>query len=113
MIAPLDPHIFGVCLDTGHLNLHEDRDPYRFIISAGNRLHALHIADNEGASDQHLMPFGRGSVDFSAVVKGLREIGYEGLFNYEIPGERNAPLAIRGYKLQYIKQCYDHLMAQD
>ena len=112
LVNQLDEQHFGICLDTGHLNLQENSDQYNFIQKAGNRLRALHIADNEGASDQHLMPFGRGTVDFFAVVRGLREIGYEGLFNYEIPGERIAPLPVRGYKLQYIRQSYDHLMSQ-
>ena len=100
---------FGICLDTGHLNLCEDKNQYNFIQKAGHRLYALHIADNEGERDQHLMPFGKGCVDFSAVVKGLSECHYTGLFNLEIPGERLAPLPVRGYKLQYIRQCYEYL----
>lgn len=105
----LDPDCFGICLDTGHLNL-RDADQRNFILKAGKRLHALHIADNEGERDQHLMPFGKGHVDFAAVVEALREIDYEGPFNLEIPGENRIPLEIRGYKLDYIKKCYEFLM---
>ena len=71
---------------------------------------ALHIADNQGETDQHMMPFGKGKVDIEAVVRALKEIGYQNLFNFEIPGERKCPLAVRGYKLQYLKQVYDYLM---
>ncbi len=46
-----------------------------------------------------MMPFGKGNVNFAEVVKALREIDYEGLFNLEIPGERLAPLEVQGYKL--------------
>ena len=81
-----------------------------FILHVGSRLHALHIADNEGERDQHMMPYGRGNVDFECVIRALREINYEGLFNLEIPGERLAPLEIRGFKLEYIRKCYDYLM---
>lgn len=105
----LDSEHFGICLDTGHLNL-TDGDQRAFILKAGKRLHALHIADNEGRRDQHMMPFGRGNVDFIQVVKALREIDYEGEFNLEIPGENRIPLEVRGYKLEYIKKCYDYLM---
>lgn len=105
----LDQEHFGICLDTGHLNMctqsQED-----FILHAGSRLHALHIADNEGERDQHMMPFGRGNVDFESVVRALRKVNYAGLFNLEIPGERLAPLEVRGYKLEYIRKCYDYLM---
>ena len=99
----------GICLDTGHLNITEFRDQAAFIKKAGKHLKALHIADNEGERDQHMMPFGRGNVDFETVVTALKEIGYDNLFNLEIPGERQCPLEVRGYKLQYIKQVFDYL----
>ncbi|MGI6201983.1 MAG: sugar phosphate isomerase/epimerase family protein [Eubacteriales bacterium] len=99
----------GICLDTGHLNL-ASRDQQGFIKKAGKHLKALHIADNEGQTDQHIMPFGRGTVDFIGVVRALKEINYDGLFNLEIPGERHCPLEIRGYKIEYIKRMYEYLL---
>ena len=111
IVDQLDPDRFGICLDTGHLNL-KGGNQREFILKAGHRLHALHIADNEGERDQHMMPFGRGNVDFEQVVAALREIDYHGLFNLEIPGERMAPLPVRGYKLEYIRKCYDYLFAE-
>ncbi len=110
VVDQLDSEHFGICLDTGHLNLN-DKDQRRFILTAGKRLHALHIADNEGERDQHMMPFGRGNVDFGEVVQALREVDYEGLFNLEIPGERMAPLEVRGYKIEYVRKCYEYLMS--
>lgn len=98
----------GICLDTGHLNL-VGGDQVEFIRKAGKYLKALHIADNDGTSDQHMMPYGRGNIDFLVVMRALKEIGYGGLFNLEIPGERNCPVEIRGYKLEYIKKMYDYL----
>lgn len=100
---------FGICLDTGHLNLTE-KDHYKFILKAGKKLKALHIADNEGFSDQHMMPFTKGNVDFQEVVRGLREVDYKGLFNLEIPGESRIPIELRDAKIQYIKACYEYLM---
>jgi len=101
----------GICLDTGHLNL-TDKNQREFILKAGSRLKAIHIADNEGKSDQHLMPFTCGQVDFCDVVKALHQVNYSGLFNLEIPGERKVPLELRGAKLAYIKACYDYLMRE-
>ena len=103
-----DEHL-GICLDTGHLNLTKACSQGAFIRKAGKHLKALHIADNQGATDQHLMPFGVGKVDFEDVFSALKEIGYDGIYNLEIPGERHAPLEILGYKLQYIKKCMDYL----
>lgn len=112
LLDRLDPEKFGICLDTGHLNMCRQTQA-DFIHSAGGRLHALHIADNEGETDQHMMPFGRGSVNFDEVVRALREVDYHGLFNLEIPGERNAPLKVRGYKLEYIRKCYEYMLKAD
>lgn len=102
---------FGICLDTGHLNISEVNNQEDFIVRAGKNLRALHIADNQGKDDQHMIPFGRGNVDFEEVVRSLKKIGYDGLFNYEIPGESyGVPLEIRGYKLEYIAKGYEYLM---
>ncbi len=100
----------GICLDTGHLNLC-DGDQAGFIKKAGKHLKALHIAQNEGERDQHMMPFGKGTIDFEEVVRALKEIGYQGLFNLEIPGESyGCPFELKGHKLQYIKHIYEYLM---
>ena len=97
----------GICLDTGHLHLHKidgvTPSQSEFIRRAGDKLIALHIADNDKSGDEHLMPFGGGTVDFRDVMRGLHEIGYTGLFNLEIPGERRAPMAVLRAKLEYLK----------
>lgn len=113
LLDRLDPEYFGVCLDTGHLNLN-DKDQVGFILKAGTRLHALHIADNDGSRDQHKMPFGsctgQGTINFPEVVAALRKVNYDGLFNLEIPGENRTPLTPRELKLDYIRKCYAYLM---
>ena len=104
---------FAICLDTGHLNLvnGNQRD---FILTAGKHLRALHIADNQNLADmdQHLLPFSRGTVNFFEVVEALREIGYVGMFNFEIPGEHRAPLPILAKKLEYTRFIYDYLIGE-
>ncbi len=97
----------GVCLDTGHLNLCPGQSQYDFIKACGNRLKALHIADNEGKADQHMIPYGRGNVKWAQVIDGLREVGYTGLFNMEIPGESNypgIPMEVKLAKLRYASE---------
>ena len=99
----------GICLDTGHLNIVKGQDQAEFIRKAGDKLKALHLADNEGERDQHMIPFGRGNVDFVKIMKALREIGYDRLYNLEVPGERTAPLPVLGYKLEYLKKMFAYL----
>ena len=101
----------GICLDTGHLNL-RDKDQVGFIKTAGKHIKALHLADNEGQGDQHLMPFGKGHVNFVNVIREMKLLDYEGLYNLEIPGESQAPLEILEYKLDYIQKIMAYLDRQ-
>lgn len=115
LVKKLDSPNFGICLDTGHLNIKKElgylESQRDFILKTRDYLSALHIADNEGLTDQHMMPFGRGNVDFKEVISTLKEIGYTGILNYEIPGEAfPKPIDVRGYKLEYIKKAYDWMM---
>jgi sugar phosphate isomerase/epimerase len=103
----------GICLDTGHLNL-AGGNQGDFIRRAGKNLKALHIADNEGVSDQHLMPFGKGTVKWKDVTEALKEINYKGLFNYEIPGESGrCPLPVKLAKLDYLKEVSAYLLGAE
>lgn len=112
VIRRVNSPALGICLDTGHLHIHvRDMTQEQFILGAGAYLHALHIADNDTSGDQHLMPFGRGTVDWSSVMRGLNAIGYEDCFNYEIPGERRAPLSVRDAKADYLKAVTSYLFS--
>ncbi len=108
-IEKFDSKNLGICLDTGHLNLC-DKDQIAFIKKCGKNIKALHLDNNEGQkSDQHLMPYGLGNVDFVSVIREMKKFDYKGLYNLEIPGERYAPLEILGYKLEYIKKMFNYL----
>lgn len=109
LIARVDSSALGICLDTGHLNIAHTDSQRDFILAAGDKLHAMHLADNEGENDQHMMPFGRGNVDFVSVFRTLDEIGYDGLLNYEIPGER-CPLELRAAKTAYVRRINEYLL---
>lgn len=99
----------ALCLDTGHANMNGQKPP-AFAQAAGSRLHALHIADNDGHGDQHLLPYSRGNVDWPATLAALRSIGFDGPFNFEVPGEANAPLSAREAKLQYMHRLTEILL---
>lgn len=100
----------GICLDTGHLNLTPYNDQAEFIRKAGHHIKALHLADNDGLGhDQHLLPYGRGVVDMPLVIREMKKLGYEGLYNLEIPGERHAPMEVLGYKLDYIQKLFEYI----
>jgi len=65
---------FGFCLDTGHLLL-LGLDVKNAILKLGDRIEALHVHDNNGVNDQHLIP-AMGVLDWGRFVEGMKEIGY-------------------------------------
>ncbi len=71
----------GICWDTGHAN-EMGEDQGTCLRRIGKRLIATHINDNYGEKDDHLLPW-LGTVDWEAVMNGLREIGYQGSFSFE------------------------------
>jgi len=72
---------FGLCLDTGHLNLlHKSFRVYMPIL--GDRIKALHIHDNDASSDQHLAPY-TGTIIWKDFINGLKQIGYNGDLSFE------------------------------
>ena len=58
-----------------------------------------------------MMPYGKGNVDWNSVMRGLNAIGYSDCFNYEIPGERHAPIEVRDAKAEYLKAVTAHLFS--
>lgn len=79
---------FGFCFDVGHANL-THRNIKEYVKKMGHRLTILHIHDNNGREDQHLMPYTCLSnadehvCDWQGFVEGLKEIGYEGTLAFE------------------------------
>ncbi len=73
------------CLDVGHVGLVPQREEAWDLARAlgHNRLHSLHIHDNDYRGDQHSIPY-CGKIDWKRVTEVLGEIDYDGDFTYEI-----------------------------
>jgi sugar phosphate isomerase/epimerase len=74
----------GVCLDSGHVNVGGTIKPTDAIREIGHLLWTLHLHDNNGDGDFHLVP-GKGNIDWRGVVKALRDVSYDGVLNLELP----------------------------
>lgn len=72
---------FGLCLDTGHLNL-LGITPYEYVKHLGHRIKAVHMHDNDGKFDLHLAPY-TGTFDWDGFLKGMKEIGYRDDIDFE------------------------------
>ena len=93
--------LLKVCWDAGHGNLQELPQD-KAISLLGDDLVALHIQDNFGYSDDHLMPF-LGTLNIDSLMHGLLDIGYKGYFTFEAG---NTPLsANRRRKYEQDNRC--------
>lgn len=81
LVDRLDRDNLKVCLDTGHAAVF-DADVPSAVRYIGKRLGAVHIHDNMGDRDAHLIP-GDGIIDWDGFALALREIGYSGVVSLE------------------------------
>ena len=97
------PYI-GICLDTGHSNVFAD-DLGDAVRTAAPWLKVLHIHDNNGKSDQHLLPW-LGSCNWDSFTRALAEIGYEGSISLETNGPVSDTMPIE------VRQAAEELTAE-
>lgn len=101
--------IFGICLDTGHANISgwNIADEIRRM---GKHLKATHIHDNRKLQDLHLLP-GMGDIQWENVMPALKEIGYDGAFNFEVPQlTRDTPQALHPDLIAYAQKLGRYLL---
>lgn len=87
--AEAEEEIFGFCFDVGHANLLR-RNIREFLRGIGNRLTILHIHDNDGMFDSHMVPYTQNigfdkfyATDWESFIDGLKIIGYRGTLSFE------------------------------
>ena len=70
----------GICYDSGHAHCHfgDKFDFERF----KDKIFAVHLHDNNGFADQHLLPFD-GTIDWNALAKNLVKANYNGPITLE------------------------------
>ena len=99
-----------VCFDVNHLLFEPHAE---FLKVLGGKIATVHISDYDFVNERHWLPL-EGNIDWAELMKGLDDIGYNGVFMYEVPRTaanitREAPLVPADYvnnhnKLLEIKQ---------
>ena len=113
-IDTLDSEHMVACLDIGHTTLVSGgEDPWDFIRILGHdRLHTLHVHDNNYRQDNHVTPFS-GKVDWYKVCQALAQIDYIGDFVYECEMDRcfnHMDPSMYPVALKYMSQIGHHLI---
>ncbi|MCL4393655.1 MAG: sugar phosphate isomerase/epimerase [Chloroflexi bacterium] len=72
----------GIILDVGHSQV--VGEPFAAAVNKlGSALYHVHVDDNMGQRDQHLVP-GEGTIDFRSSIAALRAAGYDGYLAVEL-----------------------------
>lgn len=81
-VKDLDPRI-GMCLDIGH-DTRNGKDPVADLKKYQSRVFDIHIKDVTGTTKLgYSLEVGRGVINFPALVKMLRKVGYTGVCSLE------------------------------
>ena len=81
IIKNIDNDNVGICYDVGHCHAHF-KDEFDWDLFK-NRIFAVHLHDNDGTEDQHLLPF-EGNIDWKYLIKKLKEANYNGPITMEL-----------------------------
>ena len=81
VLENIDSDNAGLCFDSGHYHAHFN-DELDFSKFKG-RIFCVHLHDNDGTSDQHLLPFD-GTLDWDKVIKDLKDNNYNGPITMEL-----------------------------
>ncbi len=95
------------CFDSGHANAftHNIEDfpwePYQ------NRMTCLHLHDNNGLRDQHLVPM-TGTINWANLVKNLKASGYQGPLASEAVAKKDSPISEEDF-VKSVRQALDEI----
>jgi len=84
-IKKLQSKNFGILVDVGHLHVNGEDFLESLKRASDFPLH-IHLDDNDGSADQHLIP-GEGTIDFGVFFEALDKVSYRGFVSLELnPG---------------------------
>ena len=92
-------HNVGVCWDFGHAEMVYYKPFWTNVDQAWgirllkDRIKAVHIHDNHGKEDEHLLPF-LGRIEWEKVLPALREAGFKGDLVLEVRLNANMPFEL-------------------
>ena len=87
-----------VCFDVNHLLFEPHTE---FLKALGGKIATVHISDYDFVNERHWLPL-EGKINWAELMKGFDDIGYNGVFMYEVPRTaanitREAPLVPADY----------------
>ena len=99
----IDSPKLTLCYDSGHENcLTKKVDVLK---KHGDRLNCLHLHDNDGVTDQHMIP-GEGTINWNELAKKLKDCNFNGSVTLEVYND--FPEKYKNYSAeQFLSRAYD------
>lgn len=85
-LSDYPPAFVGLCYDSGHGNI--SGDGLDRLAAHGDGLISLHLHDNDGSGDQHLLPF-MGTIDWERLAGLIAGSSYDKWVSLEVSQERS------------------------
>ena len=97
--------------DLNHANLHED--PVAVCADCAGLVKHIHISDNHGFREEHLIP-GTGTMDLGSIMTALYQNGFDGPWNLEFGFAKDTEPTLEQYQqvYQYMKTLVDQIPAK-
>ncbi|HTK08748.1 MAG TPA: sugar phosphate isomerase/epimerase family protein [Ktedonobacteraceae bacterium] len=97
LIEHVKSDALGMNFDPSHL-FPVGEIPHQVIYQLGNRIFHCHFSDNDGTTNVHWRP-GKGKIDWEAVLRALKDTGYDGVISLEfedVPGVSRGARSVPG-----------------
>jgi sugar phosphate isomerase/epimerase len=106
--AVKDHHaLIGTCIDTAHIlrceQLGKKLDPAEEIRKMGKRNFGLHLKDHDNQTKTDVV-YGRGPLDVPAVLKALKDVGFQGAISVEYEANKENPSPDMAACLEVLKK---------
>ena len=98
------PERMFMTFDLNHANLNED--PVAVCADCARLVKHIHISDNHGIREEHLVP-GTGTMDLAAIMAALLKHGYTGPWNLEFSFDKSTVPTVENYR-----QVYQYMQSQ-
>lgn len=109
LVEAFDHPLAGICWDIGHAHRQLDEQEAA-IRRLGPRIKALHIDDNLGQTDLHLLPF-LGTIAWERIMHALYEAGCTADLIFEIKLNNSMPDALKDAAARFAYQVGEYLLS--
>jgi len=100
IFSAIDSMYLRMCFDVGHANM--TGSPVDYIRAFGGKMHSVHVHDNHGERDEHLV-CGKGNVNWQEVIEELEKAGFNGKLVIENEDNPDNILASKNYLAALIR----------